>query len=74
MASTKTRANTSALGRREELKEIIEEVLAPIKSEIANLPDQKYLDDVIDEVTTAINWKLEAQGKEQNYWRTDSIS
>ena len=55
MASTKTRANTSALGRREEIKEIIEEALEPIKSELANLPGKEYFDDVIDKLSTKVN-------------------
>ena len=46
MASAKIRASASALGRREEIKEIIEEALEPIKSENANLPGKKYFDDV----------------------------
>ena len=45
MASTKTCANTSALGWGEE---IIKEALERIKSEIANLPGKKYFDAVID--------------------------
>ena len=61
MASTKTRANTSALGRREEIKEIIEEALEPIKSELANLPGKEYFDDVIDKLSTKVNEKLVAQ-------------
>ena len=55
MAYTKTRETTSALGRREEIKGIIEEAL-----EILNLPGKKYLDEVIDKVTTKVNEKLEA--------------
>lgn len=61
MAYTKTRETTSALGRREEIKGIIEEAL-----EILNLPGKKYLDEVIDKVTTKVNEKLEAQEQRVN--------
>ena len=60
MALTKTRANTSAVGRRDEIKDIIEEALEPIKNKIASLPGKEYLDEITTKINK-INEKREAQ-------------
>ena len=66
MVSTKTRGNTSALGQRDEIKDIIEEALQLIKEEIASLPGKEYLDEIIHKITNKVNEKLEAQEMKVN--------
>ena len=60
MALTKTRASTSAVGRRDEIKDIIEEALEPSKNKIASLPGKECLDEITTKINK-INEKLEAQ-------------
>ena len=49
-----------------QLKDVIEEALAPIRKDVANLPNSDYIDAVIEKLSTKLEERFEAQTRKIN--------
>eukprot|EP00112_Aurelia_sp_Birch-Aquarium-sp1_P021464 Seg58.8 transcript_id=Seg58.8/GoldUCD/mRNA.D3Y31 product="hypothetical protein" protein_id=Seg58.8/GoldUCD/D3Y31 len=62
--STPSSPTTSTSTRQ--LKDLIKNALAPIRKDVANLPNSDYIDAIIDKLTTKLEDRFEEQDRRLN--------
>ena len=60
-SKAKTRRQVGIDEIRDELKELIDAALVPIKPELGNLPDKQFLDDLVNTISTTLTNKFDAK-------------
>eukprot|EP00112_Aurelia_sp_Birch-Aquarium-sp1_P010015 Seg2160.7 transcript_id=Seg2160.7/GoldUCD/mRNA.D3Y31 product="hypothetical protein" protein_id=Seg2160.7/GoldUCD/D3Y31 len=60
-SKAKTRRQAGMDEIRDDLKDLIDAALVPIKTELGNLPDKQFLDDLINTLSTTLTNKFDAK-------------
>ena len=60
-SKAKTRRQAGIDEIRDELKELIDAALVPIKTELGNLPDKQFLDDIVNTISNTLTNKFDAK-------------